>query len=180
MSDARISVFYPGGSSQQERRRSGRRQNQPWPGNLWLMACKRRSSPRWQTLTRNLKSRLSAPEDVVSATLPAFQVVVVYCLLSQLHCWCYSASTSASLLSHLLPGKMRLHLQRKHKENVLKCAKRGCKFVSQKYVVWNSFECVLPRRLLLLGNWPNTTIGYIWKCRMEEIGSNAITQDVAM
>ena len=38
-------------------------------------------------------------------------------------------------LSHLLSGKMRLHLQRKHKENVLKCAKRGCKFVSQKYVV---------------------------------------------
>ena len=80
-----MSVFHPGGPSQHEKRRSRRRQNQPLPGNLWLnvslMKCKKPSRPRWKTSTRNLKSKLSAQEAVVSATLLAFQVIVVYCLL---------------------------------------------------------------------------------------------------
>ena len=33
------------------------------------------------------------------------------------------------------PSKMQDHLKRTHKENLLKCAKRGCKFVSQKYAI---------------------------------------------
>ena len=79
-----MSVFHPGGPPQHEKRRSRKGQNQPLPGKLWLnvslMKCKKRSSPRWKTLTRNLKSKLSVQEAVVSATLLAFQVIVVYCL----------------------------------------------------------------------------------------------------